>query len=66
MRISGGEQLAGHLELLIDLLEVYVGPAHGLAVGRVLRVGRGLVGLGLEQDWLGLVAHGAGQIRLVV
>lgn len=66
MRISGGEQLTGHLELLIDLLEVYVGPAHCLAVGRVLRVGCALDGLGLEQDWLGLVAHGTGQVRLVV
>lgn len=66
MRISGGEQLARHLELLIDLLEVYVGPADRLAAGRVLRVGDALIGLGLEEDRLGLVAHGTGQVRLVV
>lgn len=52
--------------MLIDLLEVYVGPADRLAAGRVLRVGDALVGLGLEEDRLGLVAHGPGQVRLVV
>lgn len=66
MRISGGEELPRHLQLLVDLLEVYVAPADGLAADRVVRVGHALVGLRLEQDRLRLVGDGAGEARLAV